>query len=136
VNESSALQLAWNWMLGQLGVAFFEFPLYFLPVVVAVVLVTGVFFSILDVAVYHKMSARAAWTLGLRVMANYVGSATRPERQVSPICTRSAKRCTDIAVLCSPGCTSDDHRRVSHVLVASTGTRQQIRLQVRALHAP
>jgi sterol desaturase/sphingolipid hydroxylase (fatty acid hydroxylase superfamily) len=75
VNESSALQPVWNWMLGQLGVGFFEFPLYFLPVVVAVVLVTGVFFSILDVAVYRKISAKTAWTDGLRVMSTYVGSA-------------------------------------------------------------
>ena len=74
MNESSALQPVWNWMLGQLGVGFFEFPLYFLPVVVVVVLVTGVFFSILDVAVYRKISAKTAWKLGVRVMANYVGS--------------------------------------------------------------
>ena len=73
--ESSALQPVWDWIVSQLGVGFFEFPLYFLPVVVAVVLVTGVFFSILDVTVYHKISARTAWKLGLRVMANYVGSA-------------------------------------------------------------
>lgn len=73
--NQSALQPVWDWMLSTLGVGFFEFPLYFLPVVVAVVLVTGVAYSILDVAVYHRISARAAGLLGLRVMANYIGSA-------------------------------------------------------------
>ncbi len=75
MTESSALQPVWDWMVSQLGVGFFEFPLYFLPVVVAVVLVTGVLFSVLDVAVYHKISARTAWADGLRVMTVYIGSA-------------------------------------------------------------
>ena len=74
MNES-ALQPIWDWMLGRIGVGFFEFPLYFLPVVVAVVLVTGVFFSVLDVAVYRKIPARTAWLDGLRVMSTYIGSA-------------------------------------------------------------
>ena len=73
--NQSALQLIWDWMLHQLGVEFFAFPLYFLPVVVAVVFVTGVFFSILDVAVFRKIPARTAWLHGLRVMSTYVGSA-------------------------------------------------------------
>jgi len=75
MTESSALQPVWDLMVSEVGVGFFEFPLYFLPVVVAVVLVTGVFFSVLDVAVYHRISAKAAWKLGLRVMSTYIGSA-------------------------------------------------------------
>lgn len=74
MNES-ALQPIWDWMVERIGVGFFEFPLYFLPVVVAVVLVTGVFFSVLDVAVYRKIPARTAWLDGLRVMSTYIGSA-------------------------------------------------------------
>ena len=54
MNES-ALQPIWDCLIQALGVAFFEFPLYFLPVVVAVVLVTGVGYSILDVAVHHRI---------------------------------------------------------------------------------
>ncbi|WP_319457652.1 MULTISPECIES: sterol desaturase family protein [unclassified Mycobacterium] len=73
--NQSALQPIWNWLLTELRVGFFAFPLYFLPVVVAVVLVTGVFFSILDVAVFHKIPAATAWRDGLRVMSTYVGSA-------------------------------------------------------------
>lgn len=73
--NQSALQPIWDWMLRVFGVGFFEFPLYFLPVVVAVVLVTGVGYSFLDVAVHHRLSARAATKHGLKVMANYVGSA-------------------------------------------------------------
>jgi len=74
VNQT-ALQPIWDWMRDTLGTGFFAFPLYFLPIVVAVVLVTGVFFSILDVHVHHKISARASWKLGLRVMSSYVGAA-------------------------------------------------------------
>ena len=55
MNQPSLLQPMWDWMLGHLGVGFFEFPLYFLPVVVAVVFLTGVAFSICDVAVYQKL---------------------------------------------------------------------------------
>lgn len=73
--NQTALQPVWDWMLNTLGTGFFAFPLYFLPVVVAVVLVTGVLFSILDVAVHHRISARAAWKLGLRTMTMYIGSA-------------------------------------------------------------
>lgn len=75
MNDPSVLQPIWDWMLTHLGVGFFEFPLYFLPVVVAVVLVTGIGFSILDVAVYQKISARAASVLGLRIMCTYIGAA-------------------------------------------------------------
>ncbi|MFV8319716.1 sterol desaturase family protein [Mycobacterium sp. 23] len=71
----TALQPIWDWMLQHLGVGFFEFPLYFLPVVVAVVLVTGVVYSIFDVVVYQRISARAATKLGLRIMSTYVGAA-------------------------------------------------------------
>jgi sterol desaturase/sphingolipid hydroxylase (fatty acid hydroxylase superfamily) len=56
-------------------VGFFEFPLYFLPVVVAVVLVTGVVYSVFDVAVYRRISAKAAARLGARIMSTYVGAA-------------------------------------------------------------
>ena len=73
--NQSALQPVWDAMLSTLGMGFFEFPLYFLPVVVAVVLVTGVGYSILDVAIYHKIPARTAWLHGLRVMSTYIGSA-------------------------------------------------------------
>ena len=73
--NQSALQPIWDWLLQASGVEFFEFPLYFVPVVVAVVLVTGVGYSILDVAVHHRISARAASLHGLRVMATYIGSA-------------------------------------------------------------
>ena len=71
----SALQPIWDWLLRTFGAEFFAFPLYFLPVVVAVVLVTGVGYSILDVAVHRRISARAASLHGLRVMATYIGSA-------------------------------------------------------------
>ena len=40
--NQSALQPIWDWMLRIFGADFFAFPLYFLPVVVAVVLLTGV----------------------------------------------------------------------------------------------
>ena len=73
--NQSALQPVWDAMLSTFGSGFFEFPLYFLPVVVAVVLITGVAYSILDVAVYHKISARTAWLHGLGVMTTYIGSA-------------------------------------------------------------
>lgn len=69
------LQPIWDWLLATLGVAFFEFPLHFLPAVVVVVLVTGVFYSILDCAVYKKIPAKAAWLDGLRVMTTYIGAA-------------------------------------------------------------
>lgn len=75
MNSPSLLQPIWDWMLTHLGVNFFEFPLYFLPVVVAVVLLTGIGYSILDVAVYQKISAKEASTLGLRIMCTYVGAA-------------------------------------------------------------
>jgi len=75
VHNPSLLQPIWDWMLTHLGVGFFEFPLYFLPVVVAVVGLTGIGYSILDVAVYKKISAKVAWTLGLRIMCTYVGAA-------------------------------------------------------------
>ncbi|GAB3009081.1 sterol desaturase family protein [Mycobacterium bourgelatii] len=73
--NQTLLQPIWDWMLRHLGVGFFEFPLYFLPVVVAVVLVTGIVYSIFDVAVYHRISAKAATKLGLRISSNYVGAA-------------------------------------------------------------
>ena len=75
MDNPSLLQPIWDWMLTHLGAGFFEFPLYFLPVVVAVVALTGIGFSILDVAVYKKISIRAASMLGLRIMATYVGAA-------------------------------------------------------------
>lgn len=75
MNQPSLLQPIWDWMLEHLGRDFFEFPLYFLPVVVAVVLLTGVVFSILDVAVYKKISAKAASKLGFRIMSTYIGAA-------------------------------------------------------------
>ncbi|MGD9620083.1 MAG: sterol desaturase family protein [Mycolicibacterium sp.] len=75
MDKQSVLQPIWHWMLSHLGVGFFEFPLYFLPVVVAVVFVTGVGFSILDVAVHKKISAKAACLLGLRIMSTYIGAA-------------------------------------------------------------
>lgn len=62
--NQTLLQPIWDWMLRHLGVGFFEFPLYFLPVVVAVVLVTGIVYSIFDVAVYHRISAKAAANSG------------------------------------------------------------------------
>lgn len=71
----TALQPVWDWMLTHLGRGFFEFPLYFLPVVVAVVLVTGVIYSIFDVAVYQRISAKGATKLGARIMVTYVGAA-------------------------------------------------------------
>jgi plant 4alpha-monomethylsterol monooxygenase len=74
VNQT-ALQPIWDWMLNHLGTEFFAFPLYFLPVVVAVVLATGVAFSILDVSVHHRIPASVAWKLGLRTMTMYIGSA-------------------------------------------------------------
>ena len=43
---------------------FFGFPLYFLPVVVAVVFFTGVAYSGVDVAVYQRISAKSAAQLG------------------------------------------------------------------------
>lgn len=73
--NQSVLQPVWDLMLNTFGVGFFEFPLYFLPVVVAVVLVTGVAYSVLDVAVYRKIPARTAWLHGLGVMTTYIGSA-------------------------------------------------------------
>lgn len=75
MENPSLLQPIWDWMLNHLGTGFFEFPLYFLPVVVAVVLVTGIGFSVLDVTVYKKISARAASALGFRIMGTYVGAA-------------------------------------------------------------
>src|SRR6185437_414190 len=69
------LQPIWDWMLSHLGVGFFEFPLYFLPVVVAVVLVTGVVYWVFDVAVYRRISAKAAARLGARIMSTYIGAA-------------------------------------------------------------
>lgn len=73
--NAHALQPIWETVLQLFGVAFFEFPLHFLPVVVAVVSVTGVFYSILDCAVYKKISAKAAMTDGLLIMSSYVGAA-------------------------------------------------------------
>lgn len=73
--NQTLLQPVWDWMLKYLGVGFFEFPLYFLPVVVAVVLVTGVIYSIFDVAVYRRISAKAAAKLGFRISSTYVGAA-------------------------------------------------------------
>ena len=75
MNQTSPLQPIWHAMLSLLGAGFFEFPLYFLPVVVAVVLVTGIGFSIVDVAVYHRITAKAAAKLGTRIMSTYVGAA-------------------------------------------------------------
>lgn len=46
-----------------------------LPVVVTVVLLTGIGFSTLDVALYQRISASAASMLGLRIMCTYVGAA-------------------------------------------------------------
>jgi sterol desaturase/sphingolipid hydroxylase (fatty acid hydroxylase superfamily) len=73
--NQSALQPVWDAMLSTFGVGFFEFPLYFLPVVVTVVLITGVAYSVLDVAVYRKIPAKTAWLHGLGVMTTYIGSA-------------------------------------------------------------
>lgn len=75
MNQTSPLQPIWDAMLSLLGRGFFEFPLYFLPVVVAVVMVTGFGFSVMDVAVYKRISAKAATKLGLRIMSTYVGAA-------------------------------------------------------------
>ena len=75
MNQPSLLQPIWDWMLGHLGVGFFEFPLYFLPVVVAVVFLTGVAFSICDVAVYQKLSAKESAKQGIRIMSTYIGAA-------------------------------------------------------------
>lgn len=74
--DHSPLQPVWDTLLRFPGVRFFEFPLYFLPVVVAVVLLTGVAFSIVDVAVCKRISAKAAGKLGMRIMSNYAGAAT------------------------------------------------------------
>lgn len=75
MNQVSPLQPIWDAMLRLLGVGFFEFPLYFLPVVVGVVFLTGVSFSIVDVAIYEKISAKAAAKLGVRIMSTYIGAA-------------------------------------------------------------
>lgn len=75
MNHQSILQPVWDFLLDHLGVGYFEFPLYFLPVVVAVVFVTGVAYSILDVAVYKKISFKASAKLGLRIMVGYIGAA-------------------------------------------------------------
>jgi hypothetical protein len=71
---TESAQPIWSWLPERSGTEFFEFPLYFVPVVVAVVPVTGVGYSILDV-VAQRISARAAPVHGLRVAATYVGSA-------------------------------------------------------------
>lgn len=73
--DRHTLQPVWDALLGFLGPTFFEFPLHFLPVVVAVILITGIFFSILDCAVYRKIPATAAWLDGLKIMSSYVGAA-------------------------------------------------------------
>jgi sterol desaturase/sphingolipid hydroxylase (fatty acid hydroxylase superfamily) len=75
MNQTSLLQPIWDAMLSLLGAGFFGFPLYFLPVVVAVVLLTGIGFSIVDVAVYQRISAKSAAKLGTRIMSSYVGAA-------------------------------------------------------------
>ncbi|ORB83970.1 hypothetical protein B1987_09365 [Mycobacterium kansasii] len=75
MSQASPLQPIWDGLLSLLGVGFFEFPLYFLPVVIAVVLLTGISFSIADVAIYQRISARAAAKLGVRIMSTYVGAA-------------------------------------------------------------
>lgn len=75
MSQVSPLQPVWDGLLDLLGVGFFEFPLYFLPVVVAVVLLTGIGFSIADVAIYRRISAKAATKLGIRIMSTYVGAA-------------------------------------------------------------
>jgi len=74
VNQT-ALQPIWDWMRATFGNGFFEFPLYFLPVVVAVVGITGIAYSFFDVVIHRRISARAATRHGLAVMATYVGSA-------------------------------------------------------------
>lgn len=74
-SDESALQPVWDWMLGLLGSSFFEFPMHFLPVVVAVVSLTGVFFTVLDCHVYRKLPARRGWLDGLKTMSGYVAAA-------------------------------------------------------------
>ncbi|MFO0547742.1 MAG: sterol desaturase family protein [Polyangiaceae bacterium] len=75
MGDERALQPLWNWLSAELGTAFFAFPLHFLPTIVAVIAVTGVFFSVLDCIVYKKVTAREAWLGGLRTVGAYTLAA-------------------------------------------------------------
>src|SRR5512139_1233742 len=73
--DTRVLQPIWNGLLELLGETYFEFPLSFLPVVVAVVAVTGVGFTILDVHVYRKLRASVAWLHGFKILTGYCTAA-------------------------------------------------------------
>ncbi len=74
VIEPTSLQRIWDWMLDTLGHTYFEFPLHFMPVVVAVVGITGIAFSILDVR-RRRVAAGVAILNGTRIMSGYIVAA-------------------------------------------------------------
>lgn len=75
LTDPTALAPAWAWLLNTLGSDVFEFPVYFLFVVVLVVIALGVYFSILDTLVHHKISGRVALLHGGFTMGGYVVAA-------------------------------------------------------------
>lgn len=117
VNEPSALQPIWDWTARTLGVGYFEFRLCFLPVVVAVVLVTGVFFpnsrreGLPQDFGDSRVDARPACGVHLR---RFGGFAPDPQRETPSHCARGAQGGTDIADLRGSGRAADGHRRIFH----------------------
>ncbi|KAA1250049.1 sterol desaturase family protein [Mycobacterium simiae] len=81
MNQVSPLQPIWDAMLRLLGCGVFRIPLYFLPAVVAVVLLTGIGFSIVDVAIYQKISAKAAAGLAWHHVHLHNSGPGRPKCQ-------------------------------------------------------
>ncbi len=69
------LQPLWDRLLATLGADFFAFPLYFLMTIVVVVAATGIFYSVLDTCVHHRVSVRVVVLDGLKVMSGYIAAA-------------------------------------------------------------
>ena len=65
-----SLQPVWDWLLLTLGREFFEFPFHFLITILAVVTVTGVFFSFLDWR-YRKLPLKDILLDGAKIVGGY-----------------------------------------------------------------
>ncbi len=70
-NDISFLQPIWDTLLITFGRDFFEFPLHFFPAIFAVILFTGIVFSVLDCALYKKYPAQEAVVDGLKTLSGY-----------------------------------------------------------------